>query len=476
MRTTRVLRSGTLATAAAIAALTTSAGPAGAATTPTPTLKLGAPSSLALRPVAADDDSAPQVRLQLTLTRTGAAAPDRTRLTIDTTQLAGVADFASLDAGPSSCTATGRVFTCDVESLPWWGPGGGLGLTVNLTTAKGAPIGTSGSLAVTETTADGTSSAALTRVVIGGTDLKLQPVEGQPDLKVNGTFTRDLRVANQGQLTAPRLVVVFTATTGLLFPKYGNCEYGDRIEADRGPATFHAAVCTVDTALAPGQSAHLDPVTFTAGRTALADSMDIQVAPGESDAVKRIRQDYRLVRGKGPLLTVEGGPGHPAPAAGPVTDVNPSDAYVSLDAHTANTADFQAVAHWKADATKKAGTLQVGLSNRGPASFNDFRSGGEGETFVDVALPKGVTVTKVPAGCQQLVKASNHYSCGTGLWLASGSRHLFDFGLALDPGTGKVPVPVSLQDQGSYIEKKPFAVKPFDPNPRDNLTTVTIGS
>ncbi|WP_354641202.1 hypothetical protein [Kitasatospora camelliae] len=466
----RAPRSRALAAPIAIAALITT-GATLPAHADTASNTFGSESVLALEPAPANGD-ATTAELQLKVTRgAGAPEPKSLNLTVDYSGVKEFATFGGAVGRGGQCSETGSVATCAPE-LVWTAGWDTASTGLKFTPRKGAAAGTSGKVRIKQTWENGTSTETEATVMVGGTRIEVAGFDGQDGLKPGATVSRSLTLTNKGQIAAPKLVLAFQVGTGLQFKqRFANCEYGDRLQD--GSPVQHVAICTVNSALAPGETVHLKPIEFTVEPSALHDIVDLNVAPNDGpDAWLRREADLKPGGGTTRLVLADK-PESGVPTGTPVADLNNTrGGYASVDFGTVNTADYTAVGQWKPNAGGTSGVLTAGLWNQGPASINDFRSGGEGVVYVDVALPKGASLDgAAPKDCQ--IRPGGHYSCGTGLWVPSGVRKTFDFKLKL---AGEGTAAIVLHNFSSYMENRPGADLRFDPVPANNATSVALGA
>ncbi|WP_405017979.1 hypothetical protein OHV05_14270 [Kitasatospora sp. NBC_00070] len=442
-------------------------------------LRLEAPAAVSIDPTAKPDPQSGG-NLSLNIGRVGKEAAKDVVVSYDTRDLTGVAELTL--AG--QCTLAGTVHTCKQ-----WMPldYDRINLTENptLTGAKDAKLGAKGVLHVKATSSNAKEAVQDVEVFLGGPKLELKELPELRDVKVGSTVSTPIEITNKGSLPANRVIVTMYATEGLTFKqRFGNCEYG----VDSGNEWTDSAgmICTVDTAVAPGETVKLDPVQFGVTSTAIYAFAHFQILANLEAGTDWLRSSYDFKPGTGPRLTFVGRPEAPvATVGGPNVDENHGDRIqnnAELTVHADNSADFAALAQWTPAAGGRTGKLTVGMLNSGPGSVYD-RSGGESAPSVQVVLPKGVTATTVPEKCRpggsangEQVKGQGYYTCATGFWVPNGSRFAFEFALALTPEAVNSTASFSLQNtQSSYEPGHPAAVMSWDKNPANDLGSVQLG-
>ncbi|WP_405012733.1 hypothetical protein [Kitasatospora sp. NBC_01539] len=429
-------------------------------------LALDAPAAVSVIPRPATGDA---VAKPVTLNLTGTVAKGQHAITY-TFDASGLAGLAELDPnlGGSACTSANAVFTC--TSL-LYSQDGKLSHQVSpeLTAVKGAALGSTGHLLVTEATDAGTVTADVL-VSVGGPDLRISTDSQLKGLKPGSSVTPVLKIVNQGSLPSGRLVLVFDAIAGLTIEhRFANCEYAS------GAGAPELAICTINTSVAPGETVTIDPVRLGVGSDALKSWIDVTAFPGESDQTARYRARLGFEHGSGPARLTAGRAESEDTKPGPPNATRYDENMVSIAVEVDNTADFSAIGAWVPGTGDHVGRLTAGLRNSGPGHLLD-RSGGEAAPNVRVVLPAGTVVTGKPAGCES-AEGGDHltWSC-TGPWdVPAGFQKTFDFELRTT-GTGPVAV-VSLQNTRSDNEPgHPSAVMPWDPHPDNDLTRVTLGA
>ncbi len=442
-------------------------------------LMLEGPAAMSIDPTAKPDPHSGG-NLSLYIGRVGKEAAKDVVVSYDTRDLTGVAELTL----SGQCTLSGTVYTCKQ-----WTPleYDRINLTENatLTGAKDAKIGAKGVLHIKATSSNAKEAVQDVEVFVGGPKLELKEIPAQQHVKVGSTVSTPLEITNKGSLPANRVIVAMYATDGLEFKqRFGNCEYG----VDKGNPWGDSAgmICTINTAVAPGETVKLDPIQFGVSSTALYTYANFQMLANLETSTRWMRETYGLKPGSGPRLTFVGKPEAPvATVGGPNIDENYGGRIhnvAELEVHADNSADFAAIAQWAPTAAGRTGKLTVGLLNSGPGSVFD-RSGGESMPSVQLVLPKGVKATTVPEKCHpggyvngEYVKDQGYYRCYDTSWALNGVQYTFDFTLELTAEAVNSTVPFSLQNsQSSYEPGHPSAVMYWDKNPANDLGSIQLG-
>lgn len=450
----RTSRSRSLGLATALAALALGGAAVPAAHAADSTLKIEAPGAIAVDPDSTGEDHDSRATLvQLNLTLTNHSGPATGRITVDLAPLQGIASAAA----PYGCSLAGQVLTCDAMSMY----DGKLGLQFHLYAPTGARP--AGSTAVLHTTAvfAGATATADTGVTLGGSNVVVEEVPTNRDLKPGDTWTPVLKVTNRGQLPASQLYLTFTGGMELTFlPQFSNCRYAT--DGD-------VVICTVHAGVDPGETVQLSPIGFKVDADAYDPYEDVHVSPAEPDLTGWLGH-YHFAPGpaSAPKLTAVGKPEGGAPNG--VIDFERLNS-TSLNAVVPNTADFVASGSWTPEAGKQQGKLTAGMVNNGPASI-DWRSGSY-PARVRVALPAQAKVLQKPDNCYPTSTdpTVNSFDCGTTPHIRNGYRASFDFTVQADPAA-KLSATVSLPSLG---EDNQESGKPWDPDKADDVVTVALG-
>ncbi|WP_280688152.1 MULTISPECIES: hypothetical protein [unclassified Kitasatospora] len=399
-------------------------------------------------------------QLQLTIADPQSTKPQLSKVTIDTSALAGIASYQST----AGCTAQGATFTCD-EFIG----NGSTELQLPFQAAKGAKLGASGKLHLTAATPDGGSASFDTALTVGGTKLSVKPLPAQNGLKVGSTITTGLEITNNGPLASTQTNIEIYSDTALPMHQYGNCLY------DHSSGIESLAICTINTGIAPGETVHLDPVQFDVTSQALGEDIEFNVSPQPVD-LARFSSTDKFVQGSGPRLTL-GKPESPAPIPSTVAELNMNvgaDLEVSVD----NSADFVALGSWKPQAGGKQGTLEVGLRNDGPAMISS--RAGSSVADLQVILPAGVKATTVPNGCRAANLSDpagrTMYRCDTKDTQLAGSKITFDFGIQVDDPTATRNGLVDFVNGEAPSDFNATDKLSFDPNPANNSVQLAFGA
>jgi hypothetical protein len=439
-------------------------------------LTLGAPASAA---PASPDDQAPTMRyvgipsvVYLYSPGTGPRHPeewvyldllakntrrlDNVRLTVDASDLAGIATWQ--DKG-GLCPAEGLVLTCTQDVLT----NGAERIGEFVTDAD--PDAQPGDTGVVRfrATADGMTPVEWSLpVVVGRPELEVGRIADQRRLRAGDSFEMPLRVVNRGDGTALGFIVFFSSEANLEFGRVGGsaCHY----YRNNRQLSGEAAYCAFDHPLAPGDAVRLSvPMRVESGPQLLYGAVSVSVEPAEAGHDYFFPRDYP-VTGSGPLMqpVASGPPGR-------------SHGYVDVRVITTGHADFAAFGD-----TVRGGPgvgdeveVTVGVRNLGPSDLSLMDR--PPAYHLEFEPPPGTTVIENPYPgeddpwtCAPGEEGAETYDCRAyNDSFEVGRKHTFTFVLRIDekvPGAaGRVRV---LPNTGFWDVR--------DPDPRNDLAEVRL--
>jgi LPXTG-motif cell wall-anchored protein len=235
------------------------------------------------------------------------------------------------------------------------------------------------------------------------------------------------RVRNGSPVAVNGVVLQVSIPTAMMpGPRYRNCTYED-----------HGIDCTFDSVLAPGRTyavAHPFNVRTPLGAAAgsRASFTTSWLTPSAFEDIKAEFTDSSGKPGTAAPLTL-------VPVAStstlPQTDVRPYDDYsqLILTVPGARRPDLAAVG---ASVHGKVGdqvAVRLGMRNNGPGTLQPSLFDNQ-DVFVNVTLPKNLSVVKADARCGRNYDA-RHYSCWAPYTaVRSGASNLFSFTLKIGKG------------------------------------------
>ncbi|MFF4317243.1 hypothetical protein [Streptomyces sp. NPDC001568] len=323
--------------------------------------------------------------------------------TVDLSGVAGVAIVREGGAAPvARCAADGARLVCVERAAR---PGTSLVLDLDVTAEQGAGAGASGTLTVTARAAGVAVAAAVTRVTVGGPDLVVEEMRLKRDPKPGESQPLPLAFANRGTGPASGVVLELTATRGLeLTRRYDNCAY-------RTGPTSTTALCTVDGDFAAGEVYEIagdSPLDLRAAPYARTELLGYGVTPAGPDRTGRSDADrpahgghatgrtLTLVRRAAPVAPgALAPPGRASRGATPAARADRREFAFAVE----NAADLAVEPLSVRGAAGSRVRAAVVLRNHGPAWVFDPRPGAAA-AVVDVRVPPGLRVTRVPAGCR----------------------------------------------------------------------------
>ena len=404
-RTRRAARLGATAAAAALTALSFTSVPAQAATGDN-LFSFTAPDPQTILPLSA----APQGTVFRTITPTVTGeGEDLTGVTVavNAASLAGIAELRL----PSQCSFTDAAHlhaSCSLGSVGLLSMGS---FDLGLRAVAGAAAGAHGSIRFTTTAANATEDTSLgaddsTPVTIGdGADLAVGQLTALK-VKPGGSTGVQPQVSNLGDRDSDG-VVMYVAPESLGNPgdfavggNYSNCDYGvgdkgDPSEDDNGVlCRFDSTVVKPGDVLVP--SAPL-PVSAAATATQGVVAYGFDVSGGPLD-----KQTTKGHPGTGAPLTLVPVPVQPRTPSNVDIDYDNNVGYTDIS--TGLVDDVAAVGADVHGTVGRSLSLTAGVRNSGnvPTAPMPGAPSPRDTAVVVVMLPDGLTVTRVPQGCQSL--------------------------------------------------------------------------
>ncbi|MCT2594616.1 hypothetical protein LHJ74_32700 [Streptomyces sp. N2-109] len=381
--------------------------------------------------------------------KTGEATARDVVITMD---LTGIADFATTER---DCPGDVCTFSPGDVSDPD-NAGGILPLEVK----PGAELGTSGELAISGSSSNGTVLDRTVRVTAGRADLVVNEPEDEKGVRPGTTLHDPVTVGNIGSLAADGVSLRLRSTAGLEYAqRYSNCVYGTG-DDDVSYHLVNEAVCRFDTKVEPGKQYRLsEPVGLDVTNRALNELFDYRATPANGSAARAGGSE-----GTGPELTLV--PDGAAPAQGE------DQAMQVIDVD--NTADLKAGGD---RATGKPGqlvNLTASLRSRGPATVDVNQDDNQLGVMVDI--PKGTKAVGIPEDCSpwsedgpgQPAPGKPVYICYVHSPFAKGDVEHLTFGLKIKAGATGV-------SKGEVRATTVYDLGlPFDHNPSNNTARLKV--
>ncbi|MEG3627238.1 hypothetical protein [Streptomyces poriticola] len=387
-----------------------------------------------------DEDESGQPQIRLGITGPGEYDPDSDQdpepipndgysVTIDATALQGFADVEL----PEYCDLEGLVAVCRTSSLypgdsynPSW--------SVRLDLKDAAKAGDFGKIKVTGAGEGLEFNEHTVDVLVGGPKLLKKQLAPEPKgFEAGDVYNATLGFVNDGSMAADGVVLRFAGSRGLSFPdSYDNCEYAEE-NKDSLLLQRKVALCTFEGEYLPGLAYELsEPIRVKTADFALNDVFHYGFDAVGAKSVGRLRSgaDYRA--GSGRTLTLK-------PVTGRADDYGQ---YAEIDLATKNTYDLDLTGARVAGKQGETVTVDVGLSNHGPAWIGAQRSGGEPMGFF-VQIPRGASVVQSP--CRPYGDSKSEYLCFAETPFLEDDRRTFRFELRIDEvvagAKGKIAFP-----------------------------------
>ncbi|MBZ6135427.1 hypothetical protein [Streptomyces olivaceus] len=366
----------------------------------------------------------PQIRLGLTGpgeepdgdTDPQPVSDDGYDVTVDATALGS---FAKVTL-PEWCEADGLVATCH-ESTLYPGSSYNPSWKVRLDLKGTAEAGDYGKVKVTGRGEGLEFGEHTVDVLVGGPELLKKKLPAEPaGFRPGDTYRAPLGFRNVGSTPAHGVVLRFTGSRGLSFPDaYDNCSYAEE-NKDNLIRYRHVALCTFEGEFLPDTAYEVsEPVAVRTAGFALGDIFAYgfdAVGAGGTDAL-RAGADYRE-GDSGRTLTLK-------PAEG-----GEYSKYAEIDLPLQNSYDLDLTGARVAGEQGETVTVDVGLSNHGPAWIGSLRAGGEPIGFT-VRIPEGADVVESP--CRPVNAGTrDEYRCFADTPLLEDDERSFPFRLRID--------------------------------------------
>lgn len=416
-------------------------------------VSVAAPEQLAL-PLGPSDGQNPVKALEVGLLRDLSQGDLAGRLTIDTSELSGIADIT----WPAACTpaADGGGAECDIpiadRTLD-------TSVVVQLRAAAGAHAGASGVIRYTGSAPGSADMHRQTKVTVrAGSDVELHGVPRRLTTTAGGTVALSFALTNNGGEPGEGTALFATLSHALdSVPRFGNCWY--EVD-DAGKAGF--MVCVLPP-VAPGATVSYGGLTFTAGANALIEDVEFGASPYTSDTLAYERKHHTLVRGTGQDLAPDGSPVLPGGT--------PFMGDVKVD--VANTADFAISVPQLRGGKGQVVEAKVTVANKGPADYVDAW-GENPATDVDFRPPPGTTVVDASEFCDVFDahgKRLRHgvpgarYVCPGSFYFLAGHQQVSSFRLRIDKVVPNATGSATLDP-----------ARPYDTNEADNTVKVVLNA
>ncbi|MGW1623211.1 LPXTG cell wall anchor domain-containing protein [Streptomyces sp. NPDC002172] len=327
--------------------------------------------------------------------------------------LSNVIDWVTTDAP----VPADHVYTWPARDVP---EGEAAGSLIGLSAKPGTPLGTTGTVTLSGTSANGTVVSTTAKVTVGTTDLKVNKLAARKGDKPGSTIDTPITISNVGTLAADGVQLKMRTTIGLSYAKhYSNCVYS---KADDYVLT-EQALCTFDTVVEPGKSYRVDqPVGLDVTDQALFEYFSHEALPLSGSAPKP---------GDGPVLSLV--------AAGDAATGGTAIDRQHIDAD--NTADMVAGGATAKGAPGDLVHVTVSLSNEGPGWVGYNAS--DDQPALLVTVPTGTKAEEIPAHCSpwndEAKSGTGEQTPGAAQYLCQsspnqftvGDSRSFDFGLRI---------------------------------------------
>ncbi|MFC8807835.1 hypothetical protein ACFT9J_30870 [Streptomyces anthocyanicus] len=363
------------------------------------------------------------------------------KVTIDATALKG---FAKVGL-PDSCDVDDLVAVCRESSLypgdihnPFW--------DIRLDLLDTAEAGDHGTIKVTGKGEGLEFNKHTVDVLVGGPELLKKKLPAEPaGFRPGDTYDAPLGFRNVGSMPAHGVVLRFAGTRGLSFPEsYDNCSYAEE-NKDNLIRYRQVALCTFEGEFLHGMAYELsEPVEVKTADFALGDIFTYGFDAVGAEAADELRAGAGHRKGTGRTLTLE------PVESGHVGDYSK---YAEIDLPTQNTYDLDLTGARVAGEQGETVTVDVRMSNHGPAWIGSLRAGGEPLGF-SVQIPEGASVVDSP--CNPVNDESpSEYLCFTNTPFLEDDARTFPFELRIDKVVAGAKGKIALPDHDNPWEGDP---------------------
>ncbi|GIF99136.1 hypothetical protein [Catellatospora citrea] len=356
------------------------------------------------------------------------------KVTIDFSSLDGIAapTFPGMDV---KCAVTGSTGVCDL-------PDGGFSGTipVRLVPGAGATEGVKAEITVTAT-ADGAESVTDTAevTVASGADIVVLGKDWEQKPKIGDKVNVPVNLVNAGDKAAPSLDLFFSFSHGIKPAQYDNCLYAPWDELG---GTY--VLCTIAKPVEPGAEYSV-PGGFqatVADDTATAERGSMSVDIGTETPSELRRQLGFQKAASGTELTLVEAPAARSRAL--VAEIDAQDNWADMTWLVATGNDLAAKGAELTGAVGDKVTVDLGVTNNGPASNNGLGRG-DGAVEYGVTVPEWAKAVRVPSRCVALVKLADGTFDVLG-WGEAGHRYYRCLPEALFHGVGEtITVPFTFE-------------------------------
>ncbi|NEB04751.1 hypothetical protein [Streptomyces sp. SID13726] len=239
------------------------------------------------------------------------------------------------------------------------------------------PLGTTGTVTLSGTSANGTVVSTTVRLTVGSAELTVNELADRKGDKPGTAFDTPVTVSNTGSVPADGVQLRVQTTPGLAYAdRFSNCVYS-KVPDDYGAT--QRALCTFDTVVEPGKRYRLDqPLKLDVTKQALYEFVSREALPLPGTPT---------VSGSGPKLALV----PDGTAAGDGTEL--ARQYVSV----VNTADMVAGGDTAEGAPGDLVHVDVTLGNEGPARVENNVD--DDQPALLFTVPTGTEAVEIPERC-----------------------------------------------------------------------------
>ncbi|MFD5627041.1 hypothetical protein [Streptomyces sp. NPDC127072] len=287
--------------------------------------------------------------------------------------LSDVIDWVTADAP----VPADHIYVWPARDVP---EGEAAGSLIGLSAKPGTPLGTTGTVTLSGTSANGTVVSTTAKVTVGTIEMEVNRLATRTGDRPGSTIATPVTISNVGTLPSDGVQLRMRTTIGLSYAdRYSNCVYSTVSEPSY--RTTQQALCTFDTVVEPGRSYRLDrPVGLDVTPQALFEYFSHEALPLSG-------ADPTPPSGNGRVLSL-------VAAGDAATDGIPiGRQHIDAD----NTADMVAGGDTAKGEAGDVVDVTVTLGNEGPGWVGYNAS--DDQPALLVTVPTGTRAVRIPDRC-----------------------------------------------------------------------------
>ncbi|MGW3283990.1 LPXTG cell wall anchor domain-containing protein [Streptomyces sp. NPDC001002] len=357
---------------------------------------------------------------------------------------------------PDATVPADHIYTWPTRDVP---EGQAAGSLIGLSAKPGTPLGTTGTVTLSGTSANGTVVPVTVKVTVGTNDLTVNRLKTRKGDKPGSTIDEPITISNVGTLPSDGVQLRMRTTIGLGYAEhFSNCVYSKESPDPYG--LTEQALCTFDTVVEPGKSYRLDqPVGLDVTEQALFDYFSHEALPLSGPGTGAARS------GSGPVLSL-------VPAGAAATDgVDIDRQHIDADNTADMVADGDSVEGERGDLVH----VTVSLTNEGPGWVGYNAS--DDQPALMFTVPTGTRAVEIPEHCsvwnidgpsgEQTPGAPKYICQSSPNQFTVGDSRTFEFGLRIHEDA----VTTSGEAKATTVYGSTMT---FDHTPANDTSAVTV--